>query len=68
MQTQETAAVKPLYFIQQIVYLFIARRNYFFFFLFFFFFFSLRNSLSVQLDSEKGKFQGKTMKRSLFEW
>lgn len=40
MQTQETAAVKPLYFIQQIVYLFIAHRNYFsllFFLLLYFF-------------------------------
>lgn len=49
MQTQETAAVKPLYFIQQIVYLFIARRNYFFFAFFSSFFFFLSNNLSVQL-------------------
>lgn len=60
MQTQETAAVKPLYFIQQIVYLFIACRNYFSFafFLFLFFFFFLRNNLSVQLDWEKGNSSG----------
>lgn len=58
MQTQETAAVKPLYFIQQILYLFIAHRNYFFFFFFFFSLFFLRNNLSVQLEWEKGKSRG----------
>ena len=62
MQTQETAAVKPLYFIQQIVYLFIACRNYFFFFFFFFLFFKKQPFCSI--DWGKGNSGGLWQRRA----